>query len=574
MVKILRTEHPRLYIFPEKLKEIKELQESDAFFKDLEKGLIKSADRLTFYDPVEFKITGPRMLKNCQEILSRVSTLALAYHLTEDFKYAERAKEELISAASFPHWNKDHFLDTAELITAFAIGYDWLFHVLSPTDLSIIKSAMINQGLKTGLEELKNNIWWARHKYNWNQVCNGALIIGALVIGDEEPLLAGEILRLTTRNLPVAFNSYGKDGGWEAGPDYWQYTTWYSALLIDALQSVTGEDLGLLKTEGFDKTGLFPVYSAGPNDQYFNFADADEDVKALPVLFWLGKQFHIETCIVENHRLLKKSLEHNEDMDAFNLIWYQPVGKSPQPLPVSRLFHDINILYMRSEWAKKEAIFTTLKGGSNQADHAHLDLGSFILDMNGVRWASELGRDNYDLPDYFNLSEGGGRWNYFRLNTKSHNTLVLNNDNQRALAKSEIVDFHESTGECTGKIDLSEAYMPHAKSVFRTIILLKNEGIMVQDKIDWAGSQKLVQWQMLTDAEIQLFGRNAELRKGRKKIYATLLQPDDAVFEVISAERGEPEERNNGFKQLIVKKTEKGNSTEISVSLGNKPSVL
>jgi len=97
---------------------------------------------------------------------------------------------------------------------------------------------------------------------------------------------------------------------------------------------------------------------------------------------------------------------------------------------------------------------------------------------------------------------------------------------------------------------------------------------MVQDKIDWAGSQKLVQWQMLTDAEIQLFGRNAELRKGRKKIYATLLQPDDAVFEVISAERGEPEERNNGFKQLIVKKTEKGNSTEISVSLGNKPSVL
>jgi hypothetical protein len=337
------------------------------------------------------------------------------------------------------------------------------------------------------------------------------------------------------------------------------------------LQSVTGNDLGLLKTEGFDKTGLFPVYSAGPNDQYFNFADADEDVKALPVLFWLGKQFNIETCIGENHRLLKKSLEHNEDMDGFNLIWYQPVGKSPQLLPVSRLFGDIHVLYLRSEWAKKEAIFTTLKGGSNQADHAHLDLGSFILDMNGVRWASELGRDNYDLPDYFDLSEGGGRWNYFRLNTKSHNTLVLNNDNQRALAKSEIVNFHESTDEVTGIVDLLEAYLPHAKSVFRTIILHKNDGIIVKDKIEWAGPQKLVQWQMLTDAEIVLLGRKAELRKGRKRIYATLLQPDDAVFEVISAERMEPEGHNNGFKQLIVKKTEKGSSTEISVSLGNKP---
>ena len=39
-----------------------------------------------------------------------------------------------------------------------------------------------------------------------------------------------EIFDATTKHLPIAFNSYGKDGGWEAGPDYWQYTTWYSAL--------------------------------------------------------------------------------------------------------------------------------------------------------------------------------------------------------------------------------------------------------------------------------------------------------------------------------------------------------
>ena len=52
---------------------------------------------------------------------------------------------------------------------------------------------------------------------------------------------------------------------------------------------VTGNDLGLSKTKGFDKTGLFPIYTAGPNDRYFNFADADENYKPLPVLFWLGK---------------------------------------------------------------------------------------------------------------------------------------------------------------------------------------------------------------------------------------------------------------------------------------------
>ena len=30
--------------------------------------------------------------------------------------------------------------------------------------------------------------------------------------------------------------------------------------------------------------------------------------KPLPVLFWLGKKFNIDACIIENHRLLKKSL--------------------------------------------------------------------------------------------------------------------------------------------------------------------------------------------------------------------------------------------------------------------------
>jgi hypothetical protein len=325
--------------------------------------------------------------------------------------------------------------------------------------------------------------------------------------------------------------------------------------------------LGLLKTKGFEKTGLFPIYAAGPNGRYFNFADANEDHKPLPVLYWLGKKFNLDACIIENHRLLEKNLLNNEEIDAFNLVWYQPAVKSSLLLPTTRLFRDINALFMRSEWVNSGAIFTALKGGNNQADHAHLDLGAFVVDMNGVRWAIDLGRDNYDLPGYFDLSEGGGRWKYFRLNTQSHNTLVINNDNQRARAKSEIINFHTSADETFGVIDLSEAYVPHAKSVFRTIKLLKNAGIIVKDKIEWAGSQKLVQWQMLTDAEITLSGRKAELMKGGKKIYAALLQPDDSVFEVISAERMEPEASNKGFRQLIVKKNEKGDSTEIVIQL-------
>jgi hypothetical protein len=569
MIKILKTGHPRLFIDPEVVKGMKELEKNDAFFKELKAGLIQKANSLLDEKPVAFKITGPRMLKNCQEIHSRVATLSLAYLLDKDMKYATRAKDELLNAANYPHWNKDHFLDTAELITAFAIGYDWLYEALQKSELEIIKNAMISKGIQVGVEEHKNNIWWAGHKYNWNQVCNGGMIIGALAVADEEPKLCDEVFNATTKHLPVAFNSFGKEGGWEAGPDYWQYTAWYSALLLEVLQKVTGNDFGLSKTEGFDKTGLFPIYSAGPNDKYFNFADADEDYNSLPTLFWLGKQFKIDACINENHRLLRKDIVNKADFDAFNLVWYAPLKKDAQPLPASFAFRDINAAYMRGKWGDKESTFVAIKGGFNQADHAHLDLGTFVLDMQGIRWASDLGRDNYDLPNYFDLSEGGGRWKYFRLNTKSHNTLVLNNDIQRATAKAAIKSFETTADATIVVIDLTEAYVPHAKSVTRTVKFIGGQEIIIEDKIEWAGTQKLARWQMLTDAEISLSASGAELRKGGKKINVSLLEPSGSKFEVVSAAQAEPEKPNKGFSQLFVQKSETENTTKITVSIKN-----
>jgi hypothetical protein len=568
MVKILKSEHPRLFIDNERIAELKQLDKNDVYFHGLKEALVRKANHLIHTEPVEFKITGPRMLKNCQEIHSRVETLALSCLLTGEKKYAIRAKDELMSAAGYPHWNKDHFLDTAELVTAFAIGYDWLYNVLPKTDLENIKNAMIEKGIQPGLDEHKNNIWWAGHKYNWNQVCNGGLIIGALAIGDEEPQLCSDVFEATVKYLPIAFNSYGKDGGWEAGPDYWQYTTWFSALLIDALQKVTGDDFGLSKTEGFDKTGLFPIYLSGANNKLFNFADADEAYKPLPVLFWLGTQYNNNAFITENHRLLKKASIESADIDAFNLVWYTSTMGNSNQLPLNKQFSDVNVGVFRSDWADPNGTFIAFKGGFNQADHAHLDMGSFVLDMKGVRWATDLGRDSYDLPNYFNLSEGGGRWDYFRLNTKSHNTLVLNNDIQRAAAKAKIISFHAIGGDPVAIIDLSEAYAPHASSVVRTIKMVGDAEVIIADNIEWAGESKLAQWQMLTDAEIVLKGNKAELLKDGEKIVATIVQPEGALFEAISAEKSEPDMKNQGFMQLVVKHTEKGSFSEVVVSLG------
>ena len=72
-------------------------------------------------------------------MLHRVYTLALLYRLDGDQRYAERAWQELEAAAQFQDWNPRHFLDTAEMTHAFAIGYDWLYDVWTPEQRATLR---------------------------------------------------------------------------------------------------------------------------------------------------------------------------------------------------------------------------------------------------------------------------------------------------------------------------------------------------------------------------------------------------------------------------------------------------
>ena len=213
------------------------------------------------------------------------------------------------------------------------------------------------------------------------------------------------------------FASYNNDGSWEAGPDYWSYATRYSALAIDAVMSTLGSDYGLTKSEGLKNTGFFPIYSKGPIGLYYNFAGGAPENVTKPELFWLGKIYATPYFIKENQRLLKQQKSLSETPKSFNVIpvvfnivWYQPEPTAAYPLPKGIVYNGVGSVTMRSAWNDANAVFVGFKGGFNTADHAHLDIGSFVFDANGVRWAADLGRDNYDIPGYWDtpkVADGG-----------------------------------------------------------------------------------------------------------------------------------------------------------------------
>ena len=547
MLSTLKPDHPRLFIDHPTLQRLHGLIEDDQDFRLFYTAFLNEAERILNQPPTGFHITGPRMLKNCQQISRRVSTLALAFRLSDNFQYLKRVKEELFAAAEFPHWNKDHFLDTAELCTAFGIGYDWLYDHLSSQEKQLVKKALIEKGLKAGILEYGNNAWWMNVDHNWNIVCHGGLIIGSLAVAPDEKRMTENILKTALRHIPAVFNTYSPDGAWPAGPEYWEYTTHFCALTLDALTTALDMDITPFITPGLQRAGLFPVYCTGPFDCYFNFADSDTSSRAKPSLYWLARKFDLPPCIQENRRLLQKQCKNNEAPDAFDLVWYIPWLKPADKMPRSACFRGTETAFIRSAWNDRNAVFIGLKGGSNQADHAHLDLGSFVLDVRGERWAADLGRDDYDLPGYWDMKEGGDRWKYFRLNNRSHNTLVINDDVQRTKAVARIVGYGFSEERHFAIADLTRAYMPHVKSALRGFALFDDNTVIVQDEIVWAGEKNKVCWNLVTDAEVGVNGPFATLNKGGKTLYLSIVSPSYAAFTVRQAKQKSPEKLNEHY---------------------------
>jgi Heparinase II/III-like protein len=568
----LRPDHPRLFLTPGRLEALQKGTLGEPFLEELKEALFRQADTLLEREAVEFRIVGPRMLERCQELLRRVSVLSLAFRISAREQYLGRACKELCAAAEYPHWNVDHFLDTAELCTTFAIGYDWLHADLPEPERQQIRRSLIEKGLGPGAELQRKQAWWVSARNNWNTVCNGGLVIGALAVADEEPKMAAAILGSAVDNLPLALCAFAPDGAWEAGPHYWEYTAWYSALIGDALTTALGTDLGLFGCSGFDRAGLFPLHCAGATGQYFNYADADAETAsaANPVLFWLGERFALPHCIAENHRLLRR--EANVP-NPFDLLWYQPAPQTVPAQPTAALFGRSEVFLARAVWDDPASIFLGFKAGSGQRDHAHLDLGSFVMEALAVRWALDLGADDYDLPGYWDSGAQGSRWKYYRLNNWSHNTLVLNGHLQDAMAETMISRNRLSNSSPFAIADLSAAYSRDAQSLHRGVSLLENSGVLIQDEITWrAGSEeRTVRWQMMTDAEITLAGAEATLTKCGKCLRARILSPQGARFAVASPQQKAPENPNSGLRQLMMEHSEGGAKTQIVVLLFTQP---
>ncbi len=568
--------HPRIIFKPEDVERIRKLIGDDPYLKDQYVRLLDRADAILQKQVIKYEVKGGRLLPVSRDFLNRVLTLTIAYHLSGNRKYSEKATLEMEASADFPDWHPKHFLDTAEMTAGMALGFDQLYPVLSIEWRRRFSRAIIEKGLKEYLKAVDKKVSWVRSPYNWNLVCNGGMILGALAVYEDAPDLAENVLQRARTSLPLAMATYDREGVWAESPVYWDYATAYTALALSALESATGEDWSWMNESGLRFTGDFCLYFTGPTGKTFNFGDAGDGRINAPQLLFFARKYR--------NSLLLKYVYDIGSFHPLNLVWYEPMEANVNYPPSSKVYEVKNgaakgfaVAFLRNHWeitfgaGEDNVIYVgvTAGGPRRMIPHMHQDQGSFIVEMLGERWIVDLGseQETYSIPLKAKPRE------YYRLNSLGHNTIVINDSPYVEYAVAPVTEFKESDEEVLVGMDLTTCY-PHSLKYWQRMVIIKKKvnSVEVRDRIGLKSEARKLEWRAHTPAEVKLgeTGTSAVMILNGKTLFLRLLSPEGATLQLTDAyPPGDlQQERNDGIKRVSIPVSPAKGEIEIKVTFG------
>ena len=486
------------------------------------RGLVLRKADAVLDKPVLARETDGRRITTTGLAIGRILDLAMAFRLTGERRYADRAIREMLAIAAFKDWNPSHYLDTSMLTFAEAIGYDWLYNELDEGQRATIRTAIKAKGLATA----KPDMFWHTHSNNWGQVCHGGLLAGAVAIEPECPGTAAPFVGDTLRHLPFSMAAFAPSGAFPEGPGYWSFALEFNVVALEALRAA-GADVGpLVSLPGFRETPDFLEYTYGAADERFNYCDCGPGLRHpdMPV-WWFAKFFGRPVGAGERRafaRMLAGGAGAGHGFLALTLLYYTPGSGDQTRLATCWSGGGRKpIVALRTGWNTSDA-YLALTAGKAAVSHGHMDAGSFVMDMGGVRWAEELGSENYASLEQrgiklWNGDQNGGRWTILRYNQEGHNSLVIDGCPHRILGEARVVAAAGNHAE----LDLSPIYADAAAS--RRVTLVSPRVIRLDDVIT-AKPGTRVRWQMWTKADAATTPAGALLlrRDGRSlKLSAT-----------------------------------------------------
>lgn len=536
---------PRLILTPALVKQMRGQVKSDPVVSNVYNAMQLNAAKIMDKPFLTYHKTGKRLLSISREMLYRVNILGMLYAIDGDQKILNRLNQEVVTVCQFPNWNPTHFLDVGEMSMAVALALDWTSGHLPRSTRDLALQSLVEKGINASYGK---NMWWINGTNNWNQVCNGGMIAASLAIADKNPALAEKVIKRAIHGLPQALKQYAPDGVYPEGSTYWNYGTTFSALTASMLETALGTDFGISEYHPLMESADFRLLSVSPSGEYYNFSDCgtrrgpDGDM----TLVWFATQTHNGNYF-EKDRFLRDadSMGTLPRYAGAGLAWIATFqrasandvthpalptawkGQGPTPL-----------VFFRGGTGDAGHYYFGAKGGTGNHSHGNLDGGSFIFELNGVRWVIDPGTQGYYDIEKTGFDLWGGcqecdRWKLLTKNNYGHSTITVNNALFDVKAYVPLVDFKGGANpEAT--FDLSKVYDNLLAKETRHFVKEDDKSLLIEDRFTTTDSTKLITWQLMTTADVKVVDGGAVLTQDGKTLKLEVLSDPAVRLSVIS----------------------------------------
>lgn len=499
----------------------------------------------------------------------RMGLLGALHYGDGDLKWQEKGKQELLSLTDksiFRDWHPDLMDNVADLVIATSLGYDWFYTALNAQEKTTVRTFLAQKGIDALVAHLDGEPIPETAKGTSGgqaeppktkapakkgapakddgksppdaneMAAASALLVAAICFVDDDPAMAKKAADTAAKIFGKGIERFAPAGVWPEGLQAGEAVMDYIAMVVQSRRAAAGNDLGLSLVEGIPQFGVARMHLIGPTNQVFNFGDLPRSSRGggsvrpwvatwlcgvhgnpgIPAVAAGGKQQVSSSYFGQVGNYLYYNMHAAGDGTADSMDFALPGGF---------------VATSRSGWDKND-YYVAVKGGDNSDHTAQLDIGSFVLDAGGQRWAMELGGEAEEVTG-FEVKPGADRTKRFELyleGTAGQNTLTVDG-NQDLEAKAGVLLGASDPAKGLAVVDMTKAYSKWAKDVHRGIMVVRGAKpyVVVQDDLGMKNSNTLT-WSMHTKAEIAANGASAKLSLGGKTLVATIVSPAGATF--------------------------------------------
>jgi hypothetical protein len=231
---------------------------------------------------------------------------------------------------------------------------------------------------------------------------------------------------------------------------------------------------------------------------------------------------------------------------------------------------------------KPEAFFLAAKGGMASDNHGNMDAGSFIFELDGVRWSVDPGNQSYHPLeeimgfDLWNNAQDSRRWSLLTKNNFGHSTLTVNGEMHRVDGRSTLIrkDIRGEVPSFT--FEMTPVFGSVIELAERSYSRISDTRFRITDELIFSPDTKYLTWQMITQAEVNIKKKGVVLQQEGKELFLGIKV--DIPYKVMVRDLSPPplsyDKDIPGLKRIEIRLERDaftGNSGSIVVELTNDP---